>query len=153
MSHALGLLTGYAANSPSGAGGVKPGNTFARSTPGRDALSASASGARVEFLAAKAPKPRQLALDVPALRHPVRLPDAEVAKFARYVAAVENPAGVLEDMSAGAVSQEAVEALRTVYPAVHADVREQLVQMTRPQRPTGASMAMRPLTAWAARGR
>ena len=34
----------------------------------------------------------------------------------------------LDDMAAGSVTREAVEALRAVYPAVYADVRERLVQ-------------------------
>lgn len=80
------------------------------------------------FLADKGPKPPQFALGVPALWRPFRPADAEVAKFARYVAAVENPAGVLEDMAAGAVIREVLEALRTVYPAVYADVRQRLAQ-------------------------
>lgn len=41
-----------------------------------------------------------------------RVPPAEKAKFARYAAAVENPLSVLDDMRAGRLSREGVQALK-----------------------------------------
>ena len=81
----------------------------------------------VAFLHEKAPKAPTPALEVPALKRPYKHSDGEVSKFARYMRAVENPAGVLEDMASGTVTNEAVEALKAVYPATYEDMREQLL--------------------------
>lgn len=59
--------------------------------------------------------------------------DVELARFERYVDAVENPMGILEDMQSGRISREQVEVLREVYPRLYAKIRmafmERLTQM------------------------
>jgi hypothetical protein len=82
----------------------------------------------VGFLASKAPKAPEQPMDIPALRKPFRPADSEVARFARYLAAVENPAGVLDDMAAGTVTREAVEALQQVYPSLWGEVQGKLLE-------------------------
>jgi hypothetical protein len=84
------------------------------------------AAAATAFLASKAPKEPGGGLDVPALKRPWKPSSAEVARFSRYLSAVTSPANVLEDMAAGAVAPESVEALRAVYPALFADVQQRL---------------------------
>lgn len=52
---------------------------------------------------------------------------SEVAKFARYAAAAEDPLGVLRDMDRGQVTPEQVEAVREVYPAMFARMQEAVI--------------------------
>lgn len=83
----------------------------------------------VAFLAGKAPRePEQPMGEVRAMRRPFRPPSTEVARFARYLAAVEDPGGVLEGMAGGAVTREAVEAMEQVYPALWGELRGKLVE-------------------------
>lgn len=82
----------------------------------------------VGFLQSKAPKPPSQFMDVPALRRPWTPSDADVSKFERYAAAVDNPGGVTEDMAGGVVTREAVEALQAVYPKLYEATREKLLE-------------------------
>lgn len=83
----------------------------------------------VQFLSSKAPKePEQPMGEVQALRRPFRPSPTEVARFARYLAAVEDPGGVLEDMAGGLVTREAVEAMEQVYPTLWGELRGKLVE-------------------------
>ena len=79
-----------------------------------------------DFLAAKQPPAlsSQNALQ-PSLRPPT-VPDGEMSKFLRYADAVENPLGVLDDAREGRLSREGVEALKTVYPAMYAELQQQV---------------------------
>jgi hypothetical protein len=97
-------------------------------TPQTAAQLGEAARRAVAFLREKAPQPPPAPIDVPALRKPFRPDDAELERFARYVSAVENPIGVLESMAAGTITQEAVEALRAVYPALHEELRNTVLE-------------------------
>jgi hypothetical protein len=57
-----------------------------------------------------------------------RVPDTKKAKFIRYAEAVENPLGVVEQFGTGAVTREAAEALRVVYPALFGRMEQQIVE-------------------------
>lgn len=46
----------------------------------------------------------------------------DLARWARYVAAVEDPMSVLDDMQDGRITPEGVEALRAIYPALYDEV-------------------------------
>lgn len=82
------------------------------------------------FLVTKAPaRPTSPLGDVPALRLPWRPSDAETAKWAAYVRAVEDPATVLEDAAGGRLTPEGIEALGAVYPALLADLRGRVLGM------------------------
>lgn len=48
----------------------------------------------------------------------------ELAKFERYLAAVENPMSVIEDFESGTLTREGVEALQSVYPDLYARIVE-----------------------------
>ena len=53
--------------------------------------------------------------------------DMEMRTWARYVAAVEDPHAVLERVAAGKVTPEDAEAVRAVYPEIHADFVRQVL--------------------------
>ena len=73
----------------------------------------------LQFLYERAPKP-------PTIQGPFAYKyapsEAQLAKWARYVAAVEDPGSVIEDMNAGRVSREGVETLRVVYPEIYGQI-------------------------------
>ena len=73
----------------------------------------------VEFLRSKAPRPPS---PVGMLAQKWKPSDSQVEKWNRYVRAVERPLSVLDDLSKGNLTLEAVEALRTVYPKMHEDL-------------------------------
>ena len=68
------------------------------------------------FLLEKAPKNPQ---PHSILARKWRPSPSELSKWARYVRAVDNPASVLDDLAAGRLTHEAVEALREVYPRMY----------------------------------
>lgn len=81
---------------------------------------------RVEFLASKLPrKPDLPGLDIgPDTWQPS---DMEMRAWARYVAAVEDPHGVVERLADGTVTPEDAETMREVYPQMYADVQRQIM--------------------------
>lgn len=86
-----------------------------------------------EFLESKLPVP-------PEASSPWRkttVPDAELAKFARYVRAAEDPVGTLtRELEDGTLSRETIETLDALYPHLAADIRERVIEgigsMTKP---------------------
>jgi hypothetical protein len=70
----------------------------------------------VQFLQSKAPKPPAQEMFG---KRPFRPSDAELARFNRYVQAVENPVVVLADLQKGILTKEQVEAIRVVYPGLY----------------------------------
>lgn len=82
---------------------------------------------RIEFLASKLPlRPSLAGMQIgPDTWRPS---DMEMRTFARYVAAVENPHAIVDRLAAGTVTPEDSEALRTVYPEMHADITRQIVE-------------------------
>jgi len=82
----------------------------------------SQAARRVEFLAGKLPKRPRVAVGN------WQPPNSEIRKFARYVAAVEDPSSVLERAASGTISPEGAEALRTVYPEQFADIQRQVIE-------------------------
>ncbi len=80
---------------------------------------AAASARAVGFLASKLPvhpSPGPLAA-------PWAPSQSEISTFHRYYETVENPGGVLKQAAAGTLTPEAVEAVRTVYPALYASMQ------------------------------
>ncbi|HMF11746.1 MAG TPA: hypothetical protein VKE94_05550 [Gemmataceae bacterium] len=79
------------------------------------------------FLASKIPPGHQ---DTGALQPKFakpRVTDAEQAKFLRYVQAVHDPLAVLQDMKSGSITNEQIEALRSVYPELYGEVRQEVM--------------------------
>jgi hypothetical protein len=97
------------------------------------ALAATATKA-VGFLSSKVPKPPPSSMPgVPALQSTWQPSDAEIAKYERYAAAINDPTSVFEDLRHGTVTREAVEALQAVYPSYYADMRGRARQARRPR--------------------
>jgi hypothetical protein len=89
---------------------------------------ARALGAHLEraaaFLAARIPPgARPPPAELQATLWEPRVSDGEKARFLRYVRAVDDPRTVLADLESGALTTEAVEALREVYPETYADLQ------------------------------
>lgn len=54
--------------------------------------------------------------------------DMQMRTFARYAAAVEDPHAIVERLADGSITPEDAEAMRTVYPEMHADITRQIVE-------------------------
>lgn len=72
----------------------------------------------LQFLSNKLPRPMNSGSELMFAKpyHPTSI---ELAKFERYLQAVESPISVLEDLESGSMTREHVEALREVYPAFY----------------------------------
>lgn len=79
----------------------------------------------VAFLASKLPRKP----DLPGMgAHDGWQPsDMEMRGWARYVAAVEDPHGVIERLASGEVTPEDAEAMRSVYPEMYAQVQREIM--------------------------
>jgi hypothetical protein len=75
-------------------------------------------GAR--FLQQKLPKP---AINPGLFERPYKPSSMEMAKFERYLQAIEQPLSVLEELKSGTLTREHVEAIAQVYPAMYAQMR------------------------------
>lgn len=83
---------------------------------------------RLTFLASKMPKDPGLGPSI-GRQSTYRPSDAEMSRWARYVAAADDPIGALTDeMTSGALTLETVETVETLYPAIYADVQTQLIE-------------------------
>jgi hypothetical protein len=81
---------------------------------------------KLEFLARTMPKSPGLGMQIgPDTWRPS---DFDLASFARRVAAVEDPASVIERVADGSLTPEDAEALREVYPELYSDMRRQIVE-------------------------
>ncbi len=82
---------------------------------------------RLEYLASKLPRrPEVAGMQIgPDKWQPS---DMAMRSFARTVAAVEDPHGVVERLASGAVTPEDAEAMKEVYPELYADVQRQIVE-------------------------
>lgn len=112
----------------------------------RDAAVVSAVTAAAErklaYLRKHAPQPPVAA---PLSRAQWAPPPADVARFARRVQAANDPIGVLRDVARGAVTAEAVDTLREVYPRLYEEARSQLLErapMIRERLPASTAVRM-----------
>lgn len=82
---------------------------------------------RIEFYHAKAPKNP---LEGKGLYRVGKWepPASEVARFARYIRAGEDPLSLLDDMAAGKVTPEAAEAVKTLYPTMYANMQFEIIE-------------------------
>jgi hypothetical protein len=80
-----------------------------------------------QFLYSKAPKPpMMLPLDSQKKWRPT---DSDIAKWNRYARAVQNPTGIIRDMSAGTLTAEGVEAVKSVYPEIYQKISQTALSM------------------------
>jgi hypothetical protein len=92
-----------------------------------NALSAKAVTA-TQFLHSKLPRPPGDGSTLTPLVSNWKPSKAEVAKFNRYLKAVENPMSVIEGLADGRISRESVEALREVYPRLYEATRMEIAR-------------------------
>jgi hypothetical protein len=52
--------------------------------------------------------------------------DTEIARFARYVRAAEQPLSILHDLEAGTLTREAVETVKELYPKLYGQIGQSL---------------------------
>lgn len=78
-----------------------------------------------EFLAEKAPKRPEMDM---LLAHPWTVDDQNMAKFERYMKAVEDPMSVVEDLARRQLAPEGVEAISRVYPSLYSAIRTNLAE-------------------------
>ena len=88
-----------------------------------DAVAAVAQR-KLAYLARHAPTPP---IAAPLSRAQWRPAPAEIDRFARRVKAANDPIGVLDDVSRGVVTAEAVDTLREVYPRLYEEARSHLL--------------------------
>ena len=80
------------------------------------------------FLADKAPhKPEPFGMQLGG-KDKWQPSDMEMRTWARYVAAVNDPYGVVERLASGAVTPEDAETMREVYPEMYADIQRQIIE-------------------------
>lgn len=82
---------------------------------------------RIEFLASKLPRRPDLA-GMGLMPDKWQPSDMQMRTFARYAAAVEDPHAVIERLAHGTITTEDTEAMKTVYPELHAQVVQQIVE-------------------------
>lgn len=75
------------------------------------------------FLWTKAPKNPAAGRTLNPAVQKWRPSDMELAKWERYVEAVEDPMSVLDDLNAGRINREGIETLKTVYPRIYEEVQ------------------------------
>lgn len=79
-----------------------------------------------DFLHSKLPPTPQFSSLTPQLTNWTPDP-VELAKFSRYSRAVDDPVSVIDDLNAGRVNPEGLEAVRSVYPSLFADIQGRIV--------------------------
>lgn len=86
----------------------------------------------IQFLQSKIPtSPSDGQLDGTTMfQKPYQPSNIELAKFERYLQAVESPLSTLDDLENGTLTREHVEALQAVYPQIYDRMREMAVQKT-----------------------
>ena len=83
--------------------------------PGIAAQVSTTSVAAISFLNSKLPKKP----DTGIFNQEWKPSTAELSKFARYMSVINRPLSVLEDLKTGSLTQEHMEALKTVYPKLY----------------------------------
>lgn len=82
---------------------------------------------RVEFLSSKLPRRPDIGGMPLSASDRWRPSEMEMRQFARYVAAVEDPIGIVERVADGTVTPSDTEVMRSVYPEMYSDITQQIV--------------------------
>ena len=87
------------------------------------------------FLASRMPQDNQ-GIETQLFKREYQPSDFELSQFERYIQAIEAPLTLLDDLQAGTLTQEHVEALREVYPELYNEIRsnltDQIIQAKKP---------------------
>ena len=96
--------------------------------PKVSAAAAAIEARKVSYLASKIPPGhRPMEGLQPHLAKP-KVSDAEKAKFLRHVRGAEEPLSILDDLKAGKLSREGIDAVRTLYPSLYEGVRSRALE-------------------------
>lgn len=87
------------------------------------AATQAAHSTALQFLMSKMPSQQQQ-----LFQEPLPPGTTEIAKWYRYYAAVENPFSILEQAAAGVLTQESVEAVKTVYPDLYNHMQQAILE-------------------------
>lgn len=88
----------------------------------------------VNFLISKLPK-TEIGFDQEFYDEAPDYSDYQIATFNRYARAVENPLSILEDIQAGTLTPQAMEAVRTIYPTIMSEIQTQVMDQMSKNRP------------------
>lgn len=81
----------------------------------------------VQFLQEKLPKSKN-SVSTSIFKREYEPSSMELAKFERYLQAVEAPLSVLDDLESGNLTREHVEALQVVYPQLYSSIRDAVLE-------------------------
>lgn len=87
----------------------------------------------VQFLHSKMPKTPYETTSIFSKPRPYVPSSIEIAKFNRYVQAVENPMSVFDELASGAITREHIEALKAVYPDMYTRLYNQIMDHAQKQ--------------------
>ena len=79
------------------------------------------------FLGQKMPKQHSTPGVLDVLKKPKMPSNYDLAKFHRYLTAVDDPKSVVRDLASGRISHEGIEALREVYPTLYSKLQDKIV--------------------------
>lgn len=79
-----------------------------------------------QFLNSKAPK-SPFAFDMFPSKMKWKPSDQELSQFNRYLKAIDDPLSIMDDMNAGLLTPEAVDAVKTVYPEIYSQMVTKMI--------------------------
>ncbi len=82
----------------------------------------------VQFLESKIPETVKNAQEYPFLNRKPEPSSMEIAKFERYLQGVENPLSIMDELAAGTLTREHVEAVREVYPDLYGRIQTNIME-------------------------
>lgn len=88
-------------------------------------MAAVTIGNSIQFLNSKLPKDGRI---TGAFTRPYEPSTMEMAKFEKYLKAIENPLSVLDDLQSGIISRESIEAIQAVYPNLYNRIQENVLE-------------------------
>lgn len=100
-------------------GGAAPKLTFAY---------AQLANRAAAFLESKLPRPSATPHRLQPKLNKTNWTTTDLDKFTKYLAAIRDPESVIEDLEAGRVSPESIEAVKAVYPTLFADMQRMALQ-------------------------
>lgn len=108
---------------------VKAGAAISYAAPRTAEVVGTRAISAIEFLQSKIPKRPYEAVFPVGGPKPYTPSSLELAKFERYLQAVDSPLSVLDDLESGTVTREHVEALQKVYPALYTEIRSKVSEI------------------------
>lgn len=107
---------------------VKAGALISEAAPNTAEALGNRAISGIQFLQSKIPKRPYDAIFPTQNDKPYQPSSIELAKFERYLQVVDNPLSVLEDIQAGTVTREHIEALQKVYPSIYSQIQQSVLK-------------------------